>query len=92
MDTGDQDNVPAKFQSFIDQERSHLAVLRRYSLRESPFVLSLVYEQTVKSQEDGKIWRTKERYGQVNMTSGAFSTCLQARENPIGELYHHRPP
>ena len=58
----------------------YLAARRRYSLGESPFVLSLIYEQTVKlSQEDGKIWRTKEGDGPVNMTSGAFSTCLGAR-------------
>ncbi|CAB4028193.1 Tas retrotransposon peptidase A16 [Paramuricea clavata] len=66
--------------TFVDQARSHLAVLKRYSKGESPFVSSLIYELTDKlPQEDAKAWRTKVGEGQVKMTLEAFSTWLGAR-------------
>jgi hypothetical protein len=80
VNSGNPDSLPNCFQSFVDQARSHLAVLKRYSKGESPFVSSLIYELTDKlPQEDAKAWRTKVGEGQVRMTLEAFSTWLGAR-------------
>ena len=80
VDAGDPDSLAISFQIFVDQARSHLAVLKRYHMGESPFVSSLIYELTDKlPQEDAKAWRTKVGEGQVKMTLEAFSTWLGAR-------------
>ena len=60
VSSGNPDSVATSFQSFVDQARSHLSVLKRYSKGESPFVSSLIYDLTDKlPQEDAKAWRTK---------------------------------
>ena len=80
VSSGNPDSVATSFQSFVDQARSHLSVLKRYSKGESPFVSSLIYDLTDKlPQEDAKAWRTKVGEGQVRMTLEAFSTWLGAR-------------
>ncbi|XP_028412345.1 uncharacterized protein LOC114535161 [Dendronephthya gigantea] len=42
VDSRGSDNSALSFQSFVDQARSHLSVLKRYSKGESPFVSSLI--------------------------------------------------
>ena len=80
VNSGNPDSLATSFQSFVDQARSHLAVLKRYSRGESPFVSSLIYDLTDKlPQEDAKAWRTKVGEGQARMTLEAFSTWLGAR-------------
>ena len=76
----DHSNLANSFQAFVDQARSHLAVLRRYSKGESPFVSSLIHELTDKlPQEDAKAWRTKIQEAKVKMTLKEFSEWLGAR-------------
>ncbi len=76
----DHTNLANPFQAFVDQARSHLAVLRRYSKGESPFVSSLIHELTNKlPQEDAKAWRTKVQEAKVKMTLKEFSEWLGAR-------------
>ena len=80
VNSGNPDSLATSFQSFVDEARSHLAVLKRYSKGESPFVSSLIYDLTDKlPQEDAKAWRTKVGEGQVRMTLEALSTWLGAR-------------
>ncbi|XP_028411629.1 uncharacterized protein LOC114534388 [Dendronephthya gigantea] len=80
IDTSDRRNLSMKFQSFVDQTRSHLAVLSRYSKGESPFVSSLINDLTDKlPQEDAKAWRIKAGERDVRMTLEAFSVWLGAR-------------
>lgn len=80
VNSGNPDSLATSFQSFVDEARSHLAVLKRYSKGESPFVSSLIYDLTDKlPQEDAKAWRTKVGEGQVRMTLQALSIWLGAR-------------
>ena len=80
VNSGNPESLATSFQTFVHPARSHLAVLKRYSKGESPFVSSLIYDLTDKlPQEDAKAWRTMLGGGQVRMTLQAFSTWLGAR-------------